>query len=113
MLFPKYLKLVFIIGLATIVVAGINPWKYSPITFHLEVPEIQGYNQPSESQSWTGDFLWGLSYVFGWMKGTIDFIYNVLSLFNIPYPWTYVFAEIVGFSFFLYVIYFVTGRKTE
>jgi len=113
MYFLKYLKFIFVLGLATIVVAGINPWNYSPLTFQIEVPEVNQYNQPSSSSSWTGDFLWGLSYVFGWMMGARDFIWNALSLFNIPYPWNWAIAQIVMFSFVLYVIYFVTGRKTE
>ena len=110
------MKFVFVLSLATFIVAGINPWKYSPFTFEVKVPEIKDY-EASSSSSWTGDFLWGLSYVLDWMKQLPTYVYTIFSMFGVNAgefnPWPYAFFQLVSFSFFLYVLYFVTGRKTE
>ena len=109
MKFPYVVKFVLAFTLATVIMLEINPWGYCVPRMEYGVPTVAGYSVVDKIPL-LGDFIWGLSYVFGWMANAKAYVTESASVFNVYYPWSYALFTIVSASFLLFVIYFISGR---
>ena len=74
----------------------------------------QGYT-PTGSTVGTqlGDILWGVQWFFSWAMNSLTFVPTFLSAMGVPEIWISAFIYISTFVAVLYVVYFITSRKTS
>ena len=92
---------------------------FNPYTWNNTIPSYPMYNlssgyNPTGSAVGTqiGDILWGVQWFFGWALNSINFVPTILSNLGVPTIWISAFIYISTFIAVLYLVYFITSRKT-